>query len=1788
MKRRYLLFSLILGLSSTLFVIFSLMATSGEALGAVSPSRADWPAAVAAAPEVGLNKWQLGGFARPGGKIVYAIVYWNDGDVVAEGVIITDTLPVSTTWAGDTSGLTPDIGADGVITWHIGDLPDDGIYGNWGAFAVTLDVDAAMPTGEGVLDENCASISTNTPGDTNPDDNMACSGRVDVENGDVGINIDKWPNPGDPTPGQEFDYTIRWCSDSGVNFGPVWLTDTLPVSTSVVGWSTDWPWNMWTEVITTGGQFVLYAPGLPGDWCHHIYLRLQVDPEASEDTLLSNHIIATTPGDAQPDNNERLNEDATTSNPRLDLNLNKSLNSGVLVPGGWINYFIWYNNQGNMEAPVWVTETVPAGLDFDYAFWGGGQTGENEPLPDPTIVDDQLVWELDDLPVNNSHWFHVQMTITDSLEAGDLITNCATVSVNEGERTPEDNSSCLTVKLNSPGPNLRVTKESWWNGDTQLGYRIHFYNVGDETVSDVWITDTLPTSTTWSNEWNLNFDESRLVSQSLDSEILAWQFSQLDPGDAGNIEFNANLDVAGVPVRWFTNTVEITLPDDDTVPNDNIYEDVAFSGGEVRRAEMWLGTDHSNMWGEGVPGPVTITTAYTQVVVWGDASCNGCWNTDDIGSIWPGDTVIVEAGSRVLPVTIVVPDPFDVTVNSVTDRVWGQIAGAANQQIQVEGYWSDGHQDIWTNAAGEYSTTYPDIPRGGEGHVRYMTTIDHADVMFHRRFQSPDLIFTVNSADDWVESSYESGHTVWLTVTDSISTVKGTAHGTTGPVSWWDGQTGFSTNDNVPWDGQQPDIEVGDWVYGALDNGYTTTVQVGEITGDTDVANNRVTGTVNVPWFTEPLNAQCWIDDIDNSNIEFTVDPDHGTYTCNFSEVWDLTPNESVSMQYQEPDRDWVRATFRSPRPHLRVEKRLESGNLGVGGNAVFYVQYVNFGDADAEDVVITDTLQGMTYITDTSGFAHTGSGDQIVLDLGTVAPGDWLHFHVFAEVTAAESERVTNTVEIATSNPYDQGDEGEKWSEWSDEVQFNSTNLHVDKSAWTGDPVAGSNIVFTVNPCNNGNTASAEVVVTDTLPPSLTLQTWWGQHPGWEEVSHSDHELVVAVPSILGGWCNEVYVRATVDVDAWPGMSISNTATIYSANDLSSDDDEATWWGNVNNPHTNLYINKNWGNGQLVPGGELHYWINVGNNGNIPVGVFRITDTLPVSTTFRASWHQDDYGQQYAFTPTVTGDGYVVWEFTGLENGFSDNFEVALDVDPNALPGMVLINTAEATPLAGEDTYDDNTSTWTETLFDHGPNLRVRKDGQWDDWGENTRRATYWLNVENVGDEIVNTVMVTDTYPAGMQMDGGLGGSFWQWWDWRDNGDYFTMTLEYLEPGWSVGFNFGLITDTEPLPFGLIFINTAEVTLVEDDINPDDNTDIAELTTGPDLWVRKELIDGDLLPGGLITFSLAFGNDRRGNEWWWDTQGDVWLTDTLPIDFEFITATRRSQGWAPYQPDVMNGDQLAWDTGYMPASGEDELLVTVRIPASATGLDTFTNYAEVASSEPVSDTEPYYTNNYATLDLPINLPYFSVSKDYESTAIAGAPVTYTLTVTNSGNSVGTGIILSDTIPAGLDWDSGGTFQLPWVWWTIDSLAADGGVTTEMFQATLPCAGTVVNNEYSVADSDQGVTSAAGAPVSFDVIAPTLIADFDQSTASAIISTTVYFTDTSTTNGPAIAAWAWDFGDGQSASGAMASHAYADEDTFTVTLTITDTCGYSDVYQSTVKAVSEMEYIYLPLVMRNF
>ena len=1729
-------------------------------------------------PDLGVEKYNMNfwdhGYARPGGQYVYFVYYQNhiSPTVVATDTIIVDTLPMSTTYAGDTSDLPHTIGANGTITWYLGDLDP----GDDGGFMVTLNVSNTAPTGSAVITSNCLFItSTIAHGDNDPNDNTHCSNPVDVWEGAIDVGIDKWPHPSDPAPGQTFEYTLNWCNHQPSHVGPVWLTDTLPVSTTVVGWYWDGSWweNYWTEVITTGGQFALYAPGLPGNTCQNLHLVLALDPDASINTMLENTIVIATPGDVNMDDNgPHVNTDAHVSHPRYDMSVDKNVNNGVFIPGGWVNYHIHYHNQGNSAIHAWLTDTLPTGAYYlpGNAHWEGG----GPPFTPTVTTTDYLMWDLGVIGVDRGRGLDVQLEISNTVSPGTVITNCASVGITETESTPSDNAFCVTNMIYAAGqPNLHVEKWHDWHGDGEIGYNIFFANYGDQTVTNVHLTDTFPISTTsypWEHGPNVNYHRSVTVTANYTDSQWLFLIEALEPGDSGWIDFNVTLDDPGAPMRWYTNTVEIETPTNDTNPADNVYQDVAFSGGEVRWVDLDVYGTH--IWGCAYSGPVTVTTA-SEERYYGD-----CWN-DDFQSFQPGDVVTVAAGAGVHPVVIEIPDPFDATANSNTDTVWGQIDALDHEEVQVDLY-NGPTQNVQTDGSGHFNATFSDIPRGGEGEVRYNTEIDYANITFHRQFQTLDLILDVNYGHDWIEGNYEAGHTVWITVTNNAGdVVKGTAELQTGLVPWWGGQSGFSTS----WQGwtTQPDIQPGDWVYGLVDSGQDTQLQVGTITGTVDIDDDSIGGRIYATWFTETLEVQCheWAG-VGAPGKNSTAGPDGDPpYYCQWDpgSEWDVQPGQDIGVWYQGSDLNWVINTFRAPQPRVRVGKSAQ-GNPGEGGNFVFTIDYWNDGsDQDeAAHVLITDTLLGgMTYITDTSGLPHSGSGSgPIVWDLGTVPGNSWGSFDVFVEITAAENDIITNTVEITTSSPYNTSSAGERYAEWSGTVQANDTQVNVGKWVDGPPPAADTDFTWIVNVCNNGNTASSQLTLTDTLPVSTTLLGWWGQNAGWSEVLSTSDRLMLSYPAIPGWWCGQVYLRFHLDRDAWIGMPISNTAVISAANDLDGNDNTATDWHWVNGPYSNLYVRQGWLQGQLTPGGALYYEVQYGNDGNAPAEDILLTYTLPVSTTFGNAWWHDWSGQQHPLPPDVVTDDYVVWDLGTLENGFNNNLQMRLDVAGDAAPGTVLISTFEITPHPTDYHYDDNRVTWAETLNGSGPNLAVHKQNYgWN--GEN--QLQYEIRIKNRGSERLAPVWITDTYPISTTWDENL---------WIGHGPWITFThdapnrqiilwLQSLDPGESASVGFqveldGALHGTQ----GLFFTNTLSAP-ISGDVYPADNADQVVAYAGPDIYAEKWLRDGEPRPGETVTFTVKFGN---ANGWGgMDGMYGSYLTETLPTAMTFITATAP---WDPnqyWQPITHTASDITWGWWTPWPDSDWYVHVVAEITDTVVAKDVITNTVTFVDDN-TSNVDRTPENDVFHLPLTILNPAFEVGKTYASSTVAGMPITYTLTVTNSGNDLATHVILSDTIPTGLSDVSGGTLSPPWIWWQITQIAAGERVTEQLY-ATLSCAtGTVINDEYLVVSSDQGVSSAVGAPVSVDVVAPTFAPAFEQSATEAYPDETLTFTDTSTTDGTGLVAWAWDFGDDSALVATQhATHTYDSLGTFTVTLTLTDGCGYSDSVTGSVTVTSACE-----------
>ncbi|MEJ5311428.1 MAG: ABC transporter substrate-binding protein [Anaerolineae bacterium] len=303
----------------------------------------------------------------------------------------------------------------------------------------------------------------------------------------------------------------------------------------------------------------------------------------------------------------------------------------------------------------------------------------------------------------------------------------------------------------------------------------------------------------------------------------------------------------------------------------------------------------------------------------------------------------------------------------------------------------------------------------------------------------------------------------------------------------------------------------------------------------------------------------------------------------------------------------------------------------------------------------------------------------------------------------------------------------------------------------------------------------------------------------------------------------------------------------------------------------------------------------------------------------------------------------------------------------------------------------------------------------------------------------------------------------------------------------------------------------------------------------------------------------------------------DAYLGDERVTDFTFSAPITLTLEYT--DEDVAGTDESALKLYRYVCSGPETLLLCIweeigTRPGEGQTLDTANN---ILTAWLVG------FSKFRTLSVALQ-PAFEVGKTYTGNRVAGTPVTYTLTVTNTGGADATAVNLEDGVPQYLNWSSGGTLEINRVRWYFEAITASGGTAVGQFTAILPCTASleIVNDDYRVVSSAQGVTSTVGAPVSFSVIPPTIAVGIHYTPSAPVAGDTVTFTAMATTNGTPLN-YAWSFG----GTGQSATHTFLEAGTYTIAVTATDTCGYARVAEVAFEVKPAGYVVYLPLVMRQ-
>ena len=790
-----------------------------------------------------------------------------------------------------------------------------------------------------------------------------------------------------------------------------------------------------------------------------------------------------------------------------------------------------------------------------------------------------------------------------------------------------------------------------------------------------------------------------------------------------------------------------------------------------------------------------------------------------------------------------------------------------------------------------------------------------------------------------------------------------------------------------------------------------------------------------------------------------------------------------------------------------------------AGGLISYTLTVTNAGPSDAQTVDITDTLP----------LEVTPSG-ATVFNLASLAAGASTTVVVNGTVDAAAIGTITNQADVTSAttdtNLTNNGEScGTTISTESD--------LILTKSC-PATAVAGGLISYTVTVTNAGPSDAQTVDITDTLPLEVT----------------PSGATVFNLASLAAGASTTVVVNGTVDAAAIG--TITNQADVTSATTDTNLTNNGESCGTTISTESDLILTKSCP-ATAVAGGLISYTLTVTNAGPSDAQTVDITDTLPSEVTPSGAtvFNLASLAAGASTTVVVNGtvDAAAIGSITNqadvtsattdtnlTNNGESCGTTISTESD------LILTKTCPATVVAGElisytvtvtnagpsdaqtvditDTLPSEVTPSGATVFNlaslaAGASTTVVVNGTVDAAAIGTitnqadvTSATTDTNLTNNGESCGTTIstesdlILTKTCPATV-VAGELinytltvtnaGPSDAQTVDITD-----TLPLEVTPSGATV-FNLASLAagaSTTVVVNGTVdaaaigtITNQADVTSATTDTNLTNNGESCGTTisTESDLILTKTC-PATAVAGELISYTVTVTNAGPS-----DAQ-TIDITDTLPLEVTPSGAT------------VFNLANLA-------AGASTTVVVNGTVDAAAIG--TITNQADVTSAT----TDTNLTNNGescgTTIDIESDL---ILTKTCPATAVAGGPISYTLTVTNAGPSDAQTVDITDTLPLEVT-PSGATV------FNIASLAA-GASTTVVVNGTVNAAvfGSITNQgDVTSAATDTNLTNNGDSCDTF-IITSADLAITKSITSSQIVSQgqTATYTLSVTNTGPEV------------------------------------------------------------------
>ena len=421
---------------------------------------------------------------------------------------------------------------------------------------------------------------------------------------------------------------------------------------------------------------------------------------------------------------------------------------------------------------------------------------------------------------------------------------------------------------------------------------------------------------------------------------------------------------------------------------------------------------------------------------------------------------------------------------------------------------------------------------------------------------------------------------------------------------------------------------------------------------------------------------------------------------------------------------------------------------------------------------------------------------------------------------------------------------------------------------------------------------------------------------------------------------------------------AFTNVASVYSSENPNPVSDNTT----INVYEPDLKIHKSANVTQAFINDLVNFTIVVTNHGNDLATIVRISDVLPDGFEFVSAggnYNRDGQNIVWIVDRLPAYQDYTVWIVAkALTNGTFDN--------------VAHVNCSE------EPTVKNSTANVTV----YNPSLSVVKVTL-DEVVYSGNKVSFKIIVTNEGDIELNNVFVEEMIPEGLIYDTYIGSN------WIKNEDIF-----YYEHSLGVGESVELIVVVNTTVSGIF---TNNIVAGADNVdNCDANANVT--VYAPSLTVREISNDPNVIVGTPVSFTVVVTNDGDC------VLGDVYVSNIFPEGL--IYTGFEGENWTKV------GDRFVYSGVLNPGESISYILYF-----NTTVSGVFVPEVIAGSNMTSNATSKAYSNNTTVVSTP-SLTVREISND--PNVIVGAPVSFTVVVTNDGDCVLGDVYVSNIFPEGL------------------------------------------------------------------------------------------------------------------------------------------------------------------------